>query len=346
MVINAKKLNEVYIRHIELIAQDERFYTIPIAQEYAISSYGRVYHIPTHRKARRGYDEYSEQGYWIVPNNETQEKVISTQKLMILTFFDGKGRYLRRRDNAHLTKHYWNVRYLHLLKDKKDLIEWMMSIFEHRQPKYSKLQQRHRFSHQMDNAARADVDRLYWNARQRATNDHVKEIKPRYKDTTMERELIEDKRLFEKWFLKNQYPYPEKLELDKDLLGFGEKNCYHRKYMCLLPRYINDFFCPNNSILGYGIKKKEKDGAIYYTVPSPAGEARTKCEIYADALKLGRKYKADRIRDMVEKERKLRYMPNKLLKTMLQWADLCEQGKITIWEPTAETKEREGYYVS
>lgn len=49
---------------------------------------------------------------------------------------------------------------------------------------------------------------------------------------------------------------------------------------------------------------------------------------------------------MIERETELGYMPKKLLKIMTEWADLCEQGKITIWEPTAETKEREGYYVS
>lgn len=344
MNIDARKLKEVYIHHIELTEPDERFYVIPIAQDYAISTYGQVRHIPTGKKARYGLtDMYYDQGYWIIPNNETQEKVISTQKLMIMTFFDGKGRFLKRRGD-YLLKHRWDVRYQHLLMDKSDLIEWMQAIFEHRSPRYPRRQQRHKFTHQMNYASRTDADCLYWNARQRATNDHVKEIKPRYKDTTMERALIEDKRLFEAWFLQNQYYYPEKLELDKDLLGFGEKNCYHRKYMCLLPHYLNDFFCPNRSKYGYGILKKVKDGVTYYTVPSPAGEARTKCATYAKALELGRKRKADKIREMAEKEKKMGYMPRKLIKTMLKWADLCEEGKIRMWEPSAETKESEDLY--
>lgn len=40
----------------------------------------------------------------------------------------------------------------------------------------------------------------------------------------------------------------------------------------------------------------------------------------------------------MNKERKDGFIPEYILETMEKWATLCEAGKISIWEPSDETK--------
>ncbi len=343
MNIDASKLNEVYLNHgIPKVATDERFYRVPGASDYALSDYGRLYNRVTNRKAKYTYINdpwHTGEGYYIRFDNETEEKPVSIEELISRVFFDGQKMHFRTFGYHGSLKHRWKVENLHIILNRKQLIEYMQAIFHHRKPRYPKKYQGNTFVNRMD-LTRGQAKQTYGSAKQRATSKRVKAEKPHYRETTMEQALIDDPQLFYSWLLDHQYYYPERLELDKDILTFGEKDIYSRDTMCLVPRYINDFFRPTASQLGYGIRKIEKNGEIYFHVPTRKGELPIRCETYSDALTVGRRIKADKIRSMIERERKLGYMPKYILNTIKKWATRCEKGQIKIWEPSAETKRR------
>ena len=90
MNIDATKLTEVYLRHgVPKVSNDERFYQVPGAADYALSDYGRLYNLVTNRKARFAYIDdpwHSGEGYYIsngkyIPIKYTKDSVDSPIKL-------------------------------------------------------------------------------------------------------------------------------------------------------------------------------------------------------------------------------------------------------------------------
>jgi len=89
MTINAKKLTEIYVHKITLISPDERFYVVPGARDYALSDYGRLYHIPSNHKAKEIHNKQGD-ACWIRFDGDAKEKVVGVGRLICITFFKGK----------------------------------------------------------------------------------------------------------------------------------------------------------------------------------------------------------------------------------------------------------------
>lgn len=335
MKINAKKLTEVYPEgSVPRIAPDERYYLIPGASDYAMSDYGRVYNFRQNRHERMKWDKFMGECYTVRFDNSKSKKgqKVSIHRLLSLTFFGGiKCRFGHGKD---LGKYRWKVTDLHILRNQKQIIEYIQAKIEHRKPRYPKSQQGNVFVNRMQ-LTRTGANLMYQNAKGRATRASVKRMKPHYQDTTMETELIKNPQAFYKWLLKKQYYHPLGLELDKDILTFGLGNHYSRKTMCLVPRYINDFFRETKCELGYSITQKTKDGKTLYCLKD-ADKNKLEYTSYMDALLKGRQVKAEKIRRMVAYETEQGYMPKYILNKMSEWADKCETGEIQIWEPSPE----------
>ena len=117
MNIDAKRLKETILPRIELIADDERFYLLPDAESYAISSYGRL------------YKQVGAKSWHKVPtcyeNGECYEvngKLIPVHKLLARVFFD-ESTYLYCNDYDPLNPRRWDITHLFTLTSKEDLIE-------------------------------------------------------------------------------------------------------------------------------------------------------------------------------------------------------------------------------
>ena len=175
----------------------------------------------------------------------------------------------------------------------------------------------------------------------RATNKKFKGRHTQYEHTEIDKEWFDNPAFFKQYWLDNQYEYPGSLSVDKDILGYGETNCYAPGLVVGIPTYINDIFTKGTSKLGYCItRKKDKNGKTYYIIPGSAYSRKDdsskiiRSETYRDALIAGRKKKAQYIRDVISDERRKGFIPERILNVMKRWADLCEIGKITVWEPS------------
>lgn len=339
MDIDTKQLSEVVLPRIELIADDERFYLMPNAEGYALSNYARL------------YKQVAEKSWHKVPMTYQREEcyevdgsIIPVHVLMEKTFFPNKKKiYLYCSDFSSCNSKRWNVSGLFAIENKEDLIEVLRAKMEHREPKIHESKKKHVLvgSVKYDKPIYKALKQKYYNMRSRATNQKVKNRYPNYMDTTIADEWIEDPQKFYQHILSNQYAYPGKLCIDKDLLRFGETNRYAPENVVLLPVYLNNIFTKDTSKLGYCIQKKVRDdGSTRFVVPQTAyviqGEKQydLSFERYIDALIAARKRKAAYIRKIVDAERQAGYIPCYILKAMTKWADRCELGLIKIWEPS------------
>ncbi len=335
MKINASKLNEVYLRgSVPLMAKDERFYLIPGADEFAISTYGRVYNLSTNRKVKISYIPHIGEVCEIKWNNGESSNV-SVESLIVRVFFQDKNcKHIGQPHFSDIRKR-WKIEDLHILTSQKQYVEYLLAKINHRRPQYAKSKQHHSFINRMD-ITRSQAAKMYQGAKGRAMSDSVKRSKPHYTETTMDDKLVKNPNEFYRWLLANQYYHPLGLELDKDIMSFGKSNKYEIGQMSLVPRYINDFFHETCSKLGYGIKLIEKKGRQLFVLRDINGK-QIEYLTYDEALKIGRTIKAAKIKSIVDKERKDGYMPSYLLKKLKQWEALCKKGKIKIWEPSKET---------
>ena len=339
MNIDAKRLKETILPRIELIADDERFYLLPDAESYAISSYGRL------------YKQVGAKSWHKVPtcyeNGECYEvngKLIPVHKLLARVFFD-ESTYLYCNDYDPLNPRRWDITHLFTLTSKEDLIETLQGKMEHREPKIDAEKKKHiivgcvKYDKPINKALRS----RYYGMRSRATNQKVKSRYPNYRDATIADEWIRDPQKFYDHILSCQYSYPGKLCVDKDLLAFGESKRYTPENVTLLPMYLNNIFTSDTSRLGFCIQAKVRDdGSVRYVVPQTAYAIRDEklhdlsFDRYVDALVAGRKRKAEFLRKIVKAEQEAGYIPSYILDAILKWADKCELGYIKIWEPSEE----------
>ena len=146
------------------------------------------------------------------------------------------------------------------------------------------------------------------------------------------------------YLMSQLYYYPDgKLELDKDIMGFGIENRYAPGLAVYVPEYINGIFtAATGKYGGYSITKKHrKDGIEYWYIPGAAMNLKGKqqiegitCDTFMEALIAGRKRKAQYIRDVAAYERGRGYMPERILEAMEKWADGVETGKLKTFEPS------------
>ena len=340
MIINQNDLKEIYGKGVKLVGNDERFYAMPGANCYAISTYCRVF-----QKTKKGWFKKLRPlgyDYFIKFDDAEGKQQISINKLAALVFFPSfKGAYLETPPGSYGIQR-WKIENMHLLLDKEMIIENWLAKMEQRKPSYDIEHQHHNFINRIETP---NINNLlkskYRNMKSRATNSTTKKLNPAYKNTTICKKWENNPDSFKQWFLVNQYFYPAKLEIDKDLLNFGQTNEYVPENCCLLPRYINDVFTKGKSELAYTITKlRLKNGSVKYQIPGNAfggGEPNAIFDNYLDALKHGRERKAKYIRKIIDEERKRGYIPDFILNRMMEWATLIELGDLTVLEPTIET---------
>lgn len=340
MIINQNDITEIYCKVRRTIAKDERFYVVPGAKDYAVSTYCRV----LQRKREDWYEVLKPIGYdyYIRFDSDVKKRRISINVLAARVFFPHIcGGYL---ETAH--QYYgwqaWKIENLHLCVGKDMLVEAIRAKIERREANYSDGYKHHQFNNRLDtDSINKYLNSVYRNMKSRATNKKTKIRFSAYKDTMICEEWRDNPASFKQWYLDHQYYYPAKLEIDKDLMNFGQTNEYAPKNCCLLPRYINDVFTKGKSELAYSITKlRLKDGSVKFQIPGNAfggGEPNAKFDNYLDALKHGRERKAKFIRKIVDEERKHGYIPDYILNRMMEWATLIKLGNLTVLEPTIET---------
>lgn len=346
MIIDNKKLHETTLKKIKLLANDEHFYIVPGAEKYALSTYGRLFRTMPHGGYSRVNPMFvrGEEAYQIYFDNKPEPDTVTIRKLMAMVFFaDHPGVYLVNPKFA-TGKFRWRLDDLHVLYDRGNVVEYILSRTENRDPAYADEQKGSTFINRadFDKPLRKQISSIYWGMHSRATNPGLKKRHPQYQYTTIDPELSLEK--FTDWYLDNWYDYPGKLVIDKDILGFGRENCYKLGFISFVPQYINNVFVASNSKFGYCITEHAReDGEKYYKVPGNAftldGDSQKNIifDNYAEALQAGRKRKADYIRAIVAKERAAGYMPPHILDAMARWANLCELGRIPMWEPSEDT---------
>jgi len=346
MIIDNKKLHETTLKRVKVLANDEHFYIVPGAGKYTLSTYGRLYKATSgggHNRVNPVFNR-GEEAYQIHFDGKPEPETVTIRKLMAMVFFPNHpGIYLMNPKHA-TGKRRWRLDDLHVLHDKEDITEYVLARMERREPTYDDSQKKIEFANRADfgKSLRKQISSIYYGMCSRATNPGLKKRNPQYQDTTIDPELTLE--AFIDWYLDNWYDYPGKLVIDKDILGFGRTNCYKLDLIAFVPQYINNIFTESNSKFGYCITEHTKENSKkYYKVPGNAfaqdgrKQRNILCDDYAQALQAGRKRKADYIRAIVKKERAAGYMPKHILDAMSRWANLCELGKIEMWEPSEDT---------
>lgn len=340
MTINQNDIIEIYCKVRRTVAKDERFYAVPGAKDYAVSTYCRV----LQRKHGDWYEVLKPIGYdyYIRFDSDVKKQRICINVLAARVFFPHiRGGYL---ETAHQYNGWqaWKVENMHLCVGGNMLIEAIRAKIERREANYSDEYKHHQFINRLEtDSINKYLNSVYCNMKSRATNKKTKKRFPAYKDTMISEEWRDNPTSFKQWFLNNQYYYPGKLEIDKDLLNFGRTNEYSSENCCLLPRYINDMFTKGKSELGYTITKlTRKDGSVKYQIPGNAfggGNPNKVFDNYCDALQYGRNRKAAYISKVVNAERERGFIPDYILNRMLEWATLIKFGSIKVLEPASDT---------
>lgn len=356
MLIDVKILKEMHVPHVTLLEHDERFYAVPNATNYAFSTYGRLFCKNNNGGFSKEKLKYfkGEECYNIKFDDKSDKRVVSVKKLIAMVFYPNeKGIYLYNPSWNPFDNKRCKVDNFHILKRKSDIVDAIQSKIEQKEPTYDDYLNEHGFDNQMTfpKSINGKMHTHYWDMISRATNERMKASHPQYKDTKVCDDWLNNPNSFYQWFIDNLYFYPGKLEIDKDIFGFGEQNIYSPQYACLVPVYINNMFtCDDSkSVLCYCIQEKTRaNGEKYYIVPASAfcfDEEKSKnyiCNSYIEALQAGRRKRANYIREIVAKERKAGFMPEIILAAMEKWANRCELGLIKIWEPSGETLKKMG----
>lgn len=264
MQIDAQNLKELHVGRVPLVADDERFYAIPNANNFACSNYGRLYQ----KADEGGYNKVpmlyvnGNEAYSISFDDAKTKKIISIRKLLAMVFYPSEREiYLYCRNWNPFDAKRWNVENLDVLRGKNEIVEAILSKLEHRVPSYTDFNNDNGFLNQPQSKERINkvLHRKYWNMRSRATNFKVKQQQPQYQDTTISNEWLNNPESFYKWYMEHTYYYPGNLSVDKDILSFGTTNKYSAEYVAIVPIYINNIFTGDSrSRLGYSIQEKER----------------------------------------------------------------------------------------
>lgn len=362
MIINNKKLKEIYVPKVRppMGVACEHFYAVPNAEGYVLSDYGRLYRWGYRWTTKGGYNRvyphYStrlhDEACMIRFNDEQTDTEISMRRLLALVFYpEQKGIYLESFNKSLWWDKRWSIYGMHVLTNQSEIAEAIAAKCEQRDPTYDDSQKGCTFINRFDPGGdfRKVINRARWGMISRGSNPKIKIAHPTYKNTRVNDTFRTDQRKFGQWYIDNWYAYPTQLQVDKDLLGFGEADLYDPQYMTFLPVYINKIFTQCDSKFGYSISQTQTtSGDIYYKVPGVTFEfdgyrpKDAKCSTYVEALGVARKMKADYIRRIVSKERSDGYMPDYVLRAMEQWANLCELGLVKKWEPSAKALDEMG----
>ena len=232
MKIDARKLKEVYLPKAKKIANDERFYSVPDADGYSLSDYGRLLYgskwVPVVYISGEGiYCEY----YTIKFNNNLYAGLIRRDHLIALTFRPGEKIDLLINPNITDEKTRWRVQNLHVINGKSEIVNYIQSKIDGVTPTYAGAKEEHKIENRQEYSKKINrvIEESYFAAKTRATNQKFKKRNPQYADVTMCGEWLNSMEPFAEWFFTNDYYYPQPLEVDKDLLTFGIGKIYSPK---------------------------------------------------------------------------------------------------------------------
>lgn len=353
MVIKYENLHEIYLKQVTLIAYDEHFFSVNNAKQYVLSTYGRLFRLLEggHHTMVSPIFYKGEEAYAIFYDGDIETTTVLISTLIANVFFPNEQIFRLYNPYASSGKHTyrWKLEDLHIIKTKEQLVNALLAKMAGEALQVETELKKHSIEGGWNLPAGTDYARklctLQAGMHTRSTNIKYKQRHPQYAETTISKEWLDNPAAFKQYWLDNIYYHPEKLVVDKDIMGFGNTNCYAEGLVVPVPAYINDIFVRGTSKLGYCISQiKRKDGTIHYKIPQSVyvldgdREQDIYCDTYNEALKAGRKRKAEYIRKVVNKERVLGYIPEYILDVMAQWADRCEIGQIQIWEPADEVK--------
>lgn len=347
MEINIRKLKEAYVYMFPLVAADERFFYVPGADNYALSTYGRLFKRLEENKWKKIKLEYhvelKSEAYSICFNKGTEE-LMSIESLIQKVFFsDIQDIYRLYNPNRNKDKLRWDVRNIYAL-NKEEYIYLLQCKMSGKTPDFSK--KKNMLSWIYNIPVRKMLNDYYNNMRRRACNTGYKKRHPEYAYTTMNFDWILHPTHCKEYILERFYPYPGKLVMDKDLMTFGLGDRYAPEWVVPLPIKYNNIFVRNTSKLGYCIKKKKQKNKIVYIVPGTLTGCTkdTTCDSYEEALTAARKQKANYVRKIAQEEREKGYMPEYIIMQMEKWADKCESNDWMVWEPDGKTLEKMGVH--
>lgn len=343
MKIEVKNQKEAYVYKVPLIAEDERFFFVPGASDYALSTYGRLYKKVSDGKWERQKIFYSNaDSYKILYDFATEEKTETIESLVKQVFFTGKEIFkIYNPDYNPEDEKRWDIKKLYALS-RQEYMYVLQCKMKHKKPE---LEEKPIITYLYTLPIRSKLQSLYSGMKTRACNVKYKKRFPRYQNVIMCDDWKKNPTHAKEYILSRWYYYPEQLVMDKDLMTLGMGNCYAPDFTVPLPYKYNNIFCESNSELGYGIQQKTRiNGNVYYIVPGSMFKDTKSiiCDTYEDALKAARQRKATYIRSIIEEEKHLGYMPLYILEKMEVWAAKCEAGELLAWEPRINVLEKMG----
>lgn len=260
MNIDAKQLDEVFVYNPRpMFEVDERWYTVPRDNRYALSTSGRLAFSSDGKTGFKIlYPSFTnnEDGYIVKWRGNTTQEFISVSALIGEVFFSNVDYYRliavishpkNRRWNCNLnpkmmTEYYsYLVTNCHILYCKDEETDYYISKCNGDKPNYSEHQYKHRFINRDESATHDKVVTDWHNMLQRATSEKRKEYRKDCRDNTVCDEWY-DISNFSAWYYHNRYYYSGTygdLQLDKDLISFGMYPHYSPINCCFLPSQIN-----------------------------------------------------------------------------------------------------------
>lgn len=349
MKIDIRKLKEAYVYLFPTVAEDERFFYVPGTNNYAFSTYARLFKRISEKKWEKidmkYYSELKGEGYSICFGDCPEESIISVESLIQKVFFSDMHDIYRiyNPNRSSEDKLRWDIRNVYAL-NKEEYLYFLQCKMNGKTPDF--LKNKNILSWVYNIPIRKMLNDYYTNMRRRACNIGYKKRHPEYADTTMDFDWILHPTHCKEYILERLYPYPGKLCMDKDLMTFGLGNRYAPGWVIPLPIKYNNIFSRNTSKFGYCIKEKKKGDKAIYIVPGVlTGSTKDiMCQTYEDALNVARQRKAAYVRQLAQEEREKGYMPKYIILQMEKWADKCESGDWMVWEPTGEILEKIGVH--
>lgn len=321
MIIILDYFDFIFVPHVPRINKYEFFFPIPDVSGYAITNYGRVFEQNfggawSEVKPKDGLVDIIYDGEFLY-----ELKTLPIETLMSNVFFDG-AEVINLNKKNDLPFDIKNI----VLKDDPHPNRLVWYGF---------------------NPSRDWLNKAYNGMVERATNKNFKRRFPHYAKTTMSKSWLLHGDRCKRHLLSISYSYPEHLEVDKDLMSFGEINEYKEGNICLLPQYLNNMCTSRKSEYGYGIsKKKLSDEAFKYIFTSyiadtTSGRATRTFNTHEEALIAARKERYQILKDAVDYERDEGYIPSYILERLEALAEGTLDGSIKLREPTDEVIARE-----
>lgn len=305
---------------IKYIADDELFRRIKGTKSYFISTYGRVI------RRQKGQLKLLKQVYydgiaWAKIRYGKKCKLVPIQNLVAQEYLipiKGKNILCKKKgcnyyDSIDKSNHYCNLFYC----DAEERAKAIFSKIEGTDD-YKQYERRQQYASYAKLTSRVLLQK-YTNMIYRCAHEHD------YLDVEVCPEWRANPKLFKQWILDHYYKYPEPLQIDKDLLSFGQLKEYAPHNCVLLPKNINNIFREVSNNTGYpGVSRGKQNGKPAYVVvvmrhKKYFHDLQQAIDYYSIA-------RAAQFRDIAKREIDKGLMPTYITDAILRLADYYEQG--------------------